>query len=77
MPKKLEQKLKKEAKKKGMKGKRADAYVYGTMNKLGMMKGNKMTAKGMMMEQKDMMKGRQVFITKGKNVKKNKNKKGR
>jgi hypothetical protein len=31
MPKKLEQKLRKEAKKKGLKGERADRYVYGTM----------------------------------------------
>lgn len=27
--------LKKQAKKKGLKGKRADAYVYGTMRKTG------------------------------------------
>lgn len=35
MPKKMEQALKKEAKKKGLKGERADAYVYGTMRKAG------------------------------------------
>jgi hypothetical protein len=35
MPKKLEQKLKEEARKKGLKGKRRDAYIYGTMSKLG------------------------------------------
>ena len=35
MPKALERKLKAEAKKKGLKGKRADAYVYGTMRKTG------------------------------------------
>lgn len=35
MPKKMEQALKKEAKKKGLKGERADAYVYGTMRKTG------------------------------------------
>lgn len=34
MPKILEQKLKKEAAKKGLSGKRADAYTYGTMNKI-------------------------------------------
>lgn len=35
MPKALERKLKLEAIKKGLKGKRANAYVYGTMrNKL-------------------------------------------
>jgi hypothetical protein len=35
MPKKMEKELKKEAKKKGLKGDRADAYVYGTMRKAG------------------------------------------
>jgi hypothetical protein len=35
MPKKLEKELKKEAHKKGLKGERADAYVYGTMRKTG------------------------------------------
>lgn len=35
MPKILEKKLKKEAKKKGLKGKKANAYVYGTMRKTG------------------------------------------
>lgn len=34
MPVKEEQMLKKQAKKKGLKGERADAYVYGTMNKI-------------------------------------------
>ena len=34
MPKKLEEKLEKEAKKKGLKGKRKDAYVYGTLRKI-------------------------------------------
>lgn len=34
MPKALEQKLKKEAKKKGFGEKRADAYVYGTLQKV-------------------------------------------
>ena len=33
MPKALHKKLKKQAKKKNLKGKRADAYVYGTMKK--------------------------------------------
>lgn len=31
MPKALHDKLKKEAKKKGLSGKRLDAYVYGTL----------------------------------------------
>ena len=35
MPKELEKQLKAEAKKKGLKGERADAYVYGTMRKTG------------------------------------------
>lgn len=35
MPKALEDKLKREAKKKGFTGKRKDAYVYGTMRKTG------------------------------------------
>lgn len=35
MPKKMERELKAQARKKGLKGKRADAYVYGTMRKTG------------------------------------------
>ena len=35
MPKTLETKLKKEAAKKGLKGKRANAYIYGTLRKIG------------------------------------------
>lgn len=35
MPKALEKKLKKEAKKEGLKGKSKNAYVYGTMRKTG------------------------------------------
>lgn len=38
MPKELEAKLKRSGKKKGFIGKRLRAYVYGTMNKLGLMK---------------------------------------
>lgn len=34
MPKELHDKLKKEAKKKGLKGKAADAYVYSVLNKV-------------------------------------------
>ena len=34
MPRKLELKLKREAKKKGFGKKRADRYVYGTLDKL-------------------------------------------
>lgn len=35
MPKKLERELKRKAKKKGLKGEKADAYVYGTLRKTG------------------------------------------
>ncbi len=35
MPKALELKLKREAKKKGFTGERADAYTYGTLHKTG------------------------------------------
>ena len=35
MPKELEQKLKRQAKKKGLGKKRTDAYVYGSMRKQG------------------------------------------
>lgn len=35
MPKKLEKALRREAKKKGLKNERADAYVYGTLRKTG------------------------------------------
>lgn len=35
MPKKEEQKLKRQAKKKGLKGDRLNAYVYGTLRKEG------------------------------------------
>lgn len=39
MPIALERKLKKEARKRGLKGKRADAYVYGTLRKTGWVPG--------------------------------------
>lgn len=35
LPKKLEEKLRKEANAKGLEGEHADAYVYGTMRKTG------------------------------------------
>lgn len=35
MPKEMERKLKRQARKKGLSKKRADAYVYGTMRKSG------------------------------------------
>lgn len=52
MPKFLEQDLKKEASKKGFTGERADKYVYGAMNNLGAMSGNKETPKGEAMQEK-------------------------
>lgn len=41
MPKEMEANLKREAASKGFKGKRADAYVYGTMRKTGWKPGAK------------------------------------
>ncbi len=41
MPKKLHNKLVKSAKKAGLKGKRANAYVYGTMSRIAARKGKK------------------------------------
>lgn len=35
MPKEFEEKIEKKAKKKGLKGKRKDAYVFGTLRKTG------------------------------------------
>jgi hypothetical protein len=52
MPAFLEAKLKKSAAKKGFSGERADRYVYGAMNNMGAMRGNKETAKGKRMERK-------------------------
>lgn len=52
MPQFLENKLRNEARAKGLKGRRADNYVYGTENAIGAMHGNKITAKGREMEKK-------------------------
>ncbi len=52
MPEFLEKVLKKEAAAKGFKGKRAGKYVYGAMNNMGAMKGNKVTAEGAAMQKK-------------------------
>ncbi|MGH9505242.1 MAG: hypothetical protein ACRD20_20505 [Terriglobales bacterium] len=52
MPKFLEKQLKAAAAKKGLKGKRADHYVYGAMNNMGAMRGNQETAKGEAMQRK-------------------------
>ena len=45
MPKELEAKLKRSGKKKGFIRRRLKSYVYGTMNKLGLMKEKKSKAK--------------------------------
>lgn len=50
MPQFLENKLMKEAAAKGLTGKRAAAYTYGTMNNLGAMHGSQVTPKGIAME---------------------------
>lgn len=52
MPKFLENKLKSEAAKKGMTGRKEAQYVYGAMNDMGAMHGNKETPKGAAMERK-------------------------
>jgi hypothetical protein len=52
MPAFLEAKLKKAAAGKGFGGKRADKYVYGALNNMGVMRGNKETAKGKQMQKK-------------------------
>ncbi len=52
MPKFLEQQLEKSADKKGFTGKRKARYVYGGMNNLGAMRGNKETPKGAAMQRK-------------------------
>jgi hypothetical protein len=41
MPKAIHDKLARQAKKKGLKGKRRDAYVYGTLNKIEKVMGRK------------------------------------
>lgn len=52
MPAFLEKKLEAEAAKKHMTGRAASRYVYGAMNNMGAMRGNKETAKGAAMESK-------------------------
>ncbi len=50
MPEFLERKLKSEAAKKGFSGKRANRYVFGSLNNMGAVRGNKITAKGAVMQ---------------------------
>jgi len=45
MPKELEARLKRAGKKKGFTGERLKAYIYGTMNKLGLMPKHKKKSK--------------------------------
>jgi len=52
MPKFLETILSRAAARKGLRGDRAKAYVYGTLNNIGAMRGSKETAKGRAMEAK-------------------------
>ncbi len=52
MPKFLEKKLRKEYSAKGKKGRALDRAVYGTMNNIGAMRGNKETDKRAQMEAK-------------------------
>lgn len=46
MPLFLERRLAAGARKKKLTGEKAKAYIYGALNNLGMMKGNKVTPKG-------------------------------
>ena len=52
MPKFLEDDLRAEARKKGFTGRKLAQYVYGGMNNMGAMHGNKETAKGAAMQKK-------------------------
>lgn len=52
MPAFLENKLRAEARKRGKTGRAAARYIYGAMNNMGAMRGNKETAKGKRMERK-------------------------
>ncbi len=57
MPKFLEQKLKTEAVKQGLRGADVNRYAYGAMNNMGAMHGNKETPKGAAMAAKHSAKG--------------------
>ena len=52
MPKFLEDALAKGAAAKGLKGRARDHYIYGAMNNIGAIKGNKITPKGEAMQAK-------------------------
>lgn len=53
---KAEASIRAQARKKGLKGRRADRYVYGTLNKAGLMHGNQATAKGLTKAQQTLAK---------------------
>lgn len=52
MPEFLEKKLGAEADKKGFSGKRKDRYVFGALQNMNAISGNKITARGREMEKK-------------------------
>ena len=52
MPKFLENRLRREYAAKGKSGKALDRAIYGTLNKIGAMRGSKTTAKGRRMQEK-------------------------
>lgn len=52
MPKFLEQRLEVEGRKKGFTGRKLAHYVWGAMNNIGAVKGNKITSKGRAMQKK-------------------------
>lgn len=56
MPRFLEQRLRKEYAAKGKRGEELNHAIYGTMNSIGAMHGNKITPKGEEMEKKHMAK---------------------
>jgi len=54
LPKFLENALRHEGRKKGLTGRHLNHYIFGAMNNLGAVKGNKITPKGEEMEKKHM-----------------------
>ena len=66
MPEFLEKDLSKAADDSGLTGDDKAGYIYGTMNKIGAMHGNKLTAKGRSMQKKHDEKKRGGFPLKKK-----------
>ena len=52
MPKAIEAKIRRGYRKRGLSGSKLDNAVYGTLNKLGFMRGSKITKKGAKAESK-------------------------